>query len=187
LEIKSRGWECAAAVELTKWTRLLPKWASQLPDGALEMGGSDLSELLATIPKIRHTAVHRLPTTARGIGTLVNCAMRFADVLQDPLRVSQLEDLHLDIQNKTKAMELNKNALEEGLIRELRAIQLQREELDRREEELREKTVNSDKENKALMGLLLEESMKRILGGGKEGPDDSSAGFATADEGSEDD
>ncbi|KAF7591633.1 hypothetical protein BBP40_001272 [Aspergillus hancockii] len=185
-EISSRGWECPAAVELTQWTRLLPMWASQLPDGALKLGGSELSELLATIPKIRHTAVHRLPTTARGIGTLVNCAMRLAEALQDPLRMSQLEDLYLDVQSKTEEMELNKNALEEDLVCELISIQLQREELERREEELRAKAVSKDQENKVLMGLLVEESMESIFNGGKAELDDSSTESATGDEGSED-
>ena len=79
-------------------------------------------------------------------------------------------------------MDLTKNALEDQLSRDLRAIQLRREELDRQEEMLRLQTVRNDRENKALMGVLVEEYI--------EGPfkcrvvDDS--GFATADEGEDD-
>lgn len=176
-EIERNGWDCATAVELTKWTRLLPKWSAKLPEECLQLHGSELDTLLYTIRKIRHTAVHRLRTTARGIGELALSAMRLAEVLQDGARISQLEDLHLDIQGKIKAMELSQNALEEHLISALKAIQLQREELDRKEEELRMATVNSDRENRALVGFLIEKSVQRIFG------DESDSGFTTADEG----
>ncbi|KAE8421648.1 hypothetical protein BDV36DRAFT_304377 [Aspergillus pseudocaelatus] len=185
LELESHGWDCAAAVELTKWTRLLMKWSPQLPDVSLQSNGPEFHERLADVSVIRHTAVHRIPTTARGIDTLVVSAMRLTEALRDTLRTSQLEDLHLDIQAKIEAMEFNKNALEEHLSRELEAIQRQREELDRKEVELRAKTIASDNENKGLMGLLVKESMERIFSGGTY--ENSSTGFVTADERAEDD
>lgn len=83
-------------------------------------------------------------------------------------------------------MELNKIALEDNLAHELRAIQLQREELDQEEEQLRAKTTKSDKENKALIGLLIKESIGRILNDKNKAPDDDdSIGFETADDGAE--
>jgi len=178
--------DCAAAKELTEWTRLLAKWAPQLPDDSLQLRGSELDKLLFTIRQIRHAAVHRLPITARGVGLLVLSATRLAEALQDPQRTSQLGDLHFDIQNKIQAMELNKIALEDNLAHELRAIQLQREELDQEEEQLRAKTTKSDKENKALIGLLIKESIGRILNDKNKAPDDDdSIGFETADDGAE--
>ncbi|KAE8163563.1 hypothetical protein BDV40DRAFT_311615 [Aspergillus tamarii] len=185
LELESHGWDCAAAVELTKWTRLLMKWSPQLPDGSLQSNGPEFHERLADVSGIRHTAVHRIPTTARGIDTLVVSAMRLAEALQDTLRTSQLEDLHLDIQAKIEAMEFNKNALEENLRRELEAIQRQREELDRKEVELRAKTIANNNANKGLMGVLVKETMERIFSDGTY--ENSSTGFITADERAEDD
>ncbi|EAW12032.1 uncharacterized protein ACLA_007920 [Aspergillus clavatus NRRL 1] len=185
-EVHDHGWDCAAAVELTKWTKLLSKWTPRLPSEALDLSASDLDTSMYTIRKIRHTAVHRLPTTARGVGAMVLSAMRFAEVLRDALRAAQLEDLHADIQSKIKTMELNKNALEDHFARELRALQLQREELDRQQERLIAMTIKNDKDNKNLMGLLVEESMERIFNGkGRELDDDDLNGFATADDGEE--
>jgi hypothetical protein len=89
--------------------------------------------------------------------------MGLAEVLQDPLRTSQLKEMHLEVHSKSKAMELNKNVLEDTLSKELRAIQWQREELDRREKELVAKVLHDDGANKALVGSLLEESVKRIF------------------------
>lgn len=70
------------------------------------------------------------------IDAFIVSAMRLTEALRDTLRTSQLESLHLDIQVRIKAMEFNKNALEEELSRKLEAIQRQREELDKKEVEV---------------------------------------------------
>ncbi|KAE8152853.1 hypothetical protein BDV25DRAFT_150482 [Aspergillus avenaceus] len=182
LEVERNGWDCAAAVELTKWTKLLTTWLPRLPQGSLRLEGVDLDTLLSTVSQIRHTAVHRLPTTARGLGAMILSAKTLAGALKDSLRVDKLGELYSDIQIKTKVMEMNKDALEGTLFCDLAAIQLQREELNRRERELMAQVAKSDQENKLLMGFLVEQSLRRIF---KE--DDVPCGdysdFETADEG----
>jgi len=182
-EVENHEWDCAAAMELTEWTKFLAKWSPQLPHESLQLRGSQLDTLLSKICQIRHTAVHRQPITATSVSLLVLAAKRLAEALQDPLRTSQLEDLHFDIQNKIQAMELNKNALEANHAHELRAVQLQREELDQKEEQLRAKIINHDKENKTLTGLLVKESIRRIFNDRKSALDDDSAWFEAEDEG----
>ncbi|KJK64717.1 hypothetical protein P875_00011015 [Aspergillus parasiticus SU-1] len=178
-ELERHGWDCAAAVELTKWTNLLMKWSPQLPDGSLQSSGPEFHACLAKVSGIRHTAVHRAPTTAIAIDAFIVSAMRLTEALRDTLRTSQLESLHLDIQAKIKAMEFSKNALEEELSRELEAIQRQREELDKKEVELQAKTIANDNEIKVLMGLLVKKSIERIFCSGTY--EDSLTGVVTAD------
>ena len=60
-------------------------------------------------------------------------------------------------------LQFNKNVLEENLACQLRNIEEERELLNRREERLRAKTVEDDRENKLMMGLLLEESLEQIF------------------------
>ncbi|PIG83952.1 hypothetical protein AARAC_008508 [Aspergillus arachidicola] len=163
LELERHGWDCAAAVELTKWTNHLMKWSPQLPDGSLQSSGPEFHARLAKVSGIRHCI----------------SAMRLTEALRDTLRTSQLESLHLDIQAKIKAMEFSKNALEEELSRELEAIQRQREELDKKEVELQAKTIANDNEVKVLMGLLVKKSIERIFCGGTY--EDSLTGVVTAD------
>ncbi|EYE98319.1 uncharacterized protein EURHEDRAFT_399626 [Aspergillus ruber CBS 135680] len=163
--------------------KFLAKWSPQLPHESLQLRGSQFDTLLSTICQIRHTAVHRQPITATSVSLLVLEAKRLAEALQDPLRTSQLEDLHFDIQNKIQEMELNKNALEANHAHELRALQLQREELDQKEEQLRAKIINSDKENKTLTGLLVKESLKRIFIDRQSALDDDSVGFEAENDG----
>jgi hypothetical protein len=183
-DIEDHGWDCAEAVELTKWTRLIQKRGSTLPSDALLVRGSELSSALSAVHKIRHTAVHRLSTTARGIDTLVLSAMRMTSILQDALRTSQLEDLHLDLVSKTETIELQKKALESALAKDLEEIQSQREELNQKEENIRAKALKNDQEIKSLMGNLIEETVEKVFCHDYRSQWEAEmAGFATADEG----
>jgi hypothetical protein len=161
--LQEHGWDCAAAVELTKWTRILVKHSTKLPMQTLDLKGSSFNEVLIATNKLRHTAVHRLPTTARGVHQLIQSALRLTETLNDPLRTAQLEELHHEIDSKIKAMELNKNVLEDELNAQLQEIQQQREELDRREKDVTATALREDMENKTLIGFLLEEAVQKIF------------------------
>lgn len=161
--LQEKGWECAAAVELTKWSRILAKHSEKLPKNVLALNSPPLNEVLFSTHKLRHSAVHRLPTTARGVNQLIESALRLTETLQDHVRAAQLEELHSEIDSKIKAMELNKNVLESGFTQELQEIGRQREELDRKEERLRAEILANDSENKSLVGSLLEESVRKIF------------------------
>ncbi|KUL81336.1 hypothetical protein ZTR_10421 [Talaromyces verruculosus] len=161
--LEDRAWDCAAAVELTKWTRLLAKKAEKFPQHAFKIGNVPLNEILFATHKIRHTAVHRLPTTCLGVGALVESAVILAETLQDSLRTAKFEDLRLEIDSKIKSMELNKNVLENTLCQKLQEIQRQRDDLDLQEKELREKVIRDDGENKNLIGDLLEDCVNRLF------------------------
>ncbi|KAF2187139.1 hypothetical protein K469DRAFT_749501 [Zopfia rhizophila CBS 207.26] len=89
--------------------------------------------------------------------------MGVTETLQGTLRAAQLEELHNEIDSKTKAMELNKNVLEVGLARELQEIRRRREELDKEESRLTANMLEEDLENKLLIGSLLEESVRKIF------------------------
>ncbi|OKL62443.1 hypothetical protein UA08_02580 [Talaromyces atroroseus] len=139
------------------------KNSKKFPHYAFKLGEASLNEILFATHKLRHTAVHRLPTTCRGVEALIKSAIILAETLQDPLRTAQLEDLRLDIDSKIKAMELNKNVLEDTLSQELQKIQRQREELDRQEKDLTARIIREDRENKFLIGSLLEDSVNRFF------------------------
>lgn len=187
--IEHHSWDCAAAAELTVWTRLFSERAAALPPGSLKLAGTSNSksqassslasfpDLLRTVTTLRHTAVHRLPTTAYGISRLLEAAAALADTLQDPRRASQLEQLRFDFDTKIRALELSKTAIEDKAVRELEEINRRRAELDKMERELRVRMVAEDRDNKALVGRLLEDSVKDIFqtgsggGGGLKHPD----------------
>ena len=166
--LKQKKWECSSAVELTKWIKIFRKKEGKvhLPPLPPEIDSDTLGVILAKVSDLRHTAVHRLPTTAKGISRLLEHAVKFAQILQDTVRAAQLDDMRSALDSQIQAMELNKNALEDMATVELLEIQRQREELDRREAALIDGMLKDDLENKALVGQLLEDNARGIFHGG---------------------
>ncbi|KAI1772566.1 hypothetical protein F4818DRAFT_424788 [Hypoxylon cercidicola] len=163
--LEEQGLDCASSVELTKWTRLLAKIADKMPQEAFHLAVTPLTDILFATNKLRHSAVHRLPTTARGIQDLVKSAVALTFALNDQKRAGQLEEMCYELDSKIKAMELNKNVLENSVKVGLEEIQRQREALDRKETEMIANMIRDDRENKGLIGILLEDSVGRILEG----------------------
>ncbi|KAF4908253.1 hypothetical protein CGCVW01_v012305 [Colletotrichum viniferum] len=155
--LSERGWDCASAVELTKWARILCK---ELPQG---LSGVTVQSALVSTHQLRHTAVHRLCTTARGISRLLESAVGLAEALNDVPRAAQLEELKSELDGKIKAMELSKNVLEDRAAAGLEEIRRQREELDRQEKQLVLDMLTEDREYKDLVGKLLVASVKDIF------------------------
>ena len=167
--LKQKGWDCPAAGELTEWVKVLRRQKGN-PDVASFLNGpgsTGTNALFQKVCTLRHTAVHRVPTTARGITNLLGSAVKLSRLLQDEQRAEQLDDIRLELDSQIGAMELNKNALEDSVTTELREIQRQREELDRREAELIDGMVDNDLRNKVFVGQLLEEYVKDTFEKGK--------------------
>jgi hypothetical protein len=158
--LEENKWDCAEAVELTKWTRTLPKRCEKLPASAIDNGSeAPLKEVFFSTNVLRHTAVHRLSTTAREVHKMVQSASRLAQTLGDHSRAAELENLHLEIGSRIRDMELNKNFLENRLDEQLQAISEQRAELDRNEKKAVATMLQEDQENKFLIGSFLEDAV----------------------------
>jgi hypothetical protein len=163
--LEEHKWDCAEAVELTKWTRTLAKSCDKVPASALDNSSeAPLKEVFFSTNELRHTAVHRLLTTARGIHKMMQSASRFAQTLGDHSRAAELEKLHLEIGSRIRDMELNKNFLENRLDEQLQAISEQRAELDRKEKEAIAIMLQEDQENKLLIGSFLEDAVNTTFG-----------------------
>jgi hypothetical protein len=162
--LEDNKWDCAEAVELTKWTRLLAKRCDKLPDHAIDSDSkASLDQIFYSTNVLRHTAVHRLSTNAKGVQKMIQSASVLAKTLGDHPRATQLERLRQDIESRIRDMEFNKNFLENRLDEQLRAIEEQRAELDRQEREAIATMLKDDQENKMLIGSLLEASCKEAF------------------------
>lgn len=160
--LQQKKWDCPAAVELTQWVKVFRAEKGLLCQGS-DLSTQKASQLLTTISNLRHTAVHRVRTTAKGVSMLLGSAIKLAQILQDSLRSSQLEELRTDVDHQIRAMELNKNVLEDIASHEIREIQHERERLDNMEAELIHGMLKDDMNNKALVGQVLESSVHRIF------------------------
>ncbi|KAL9029218.1 MAG: hypothetical protein Q9196_002514 [Gyalolechia fulgens] len=163
--LTERKWDCAEAIELNKWTLMMMKKHGKLPAGAFKDPDSGIQSVLLAVNSLRHSAVHRLRISAKGILQMIDAAVRFAETLSDAARASQLEELCKELQSMVKSQELNKNYLETKLRDELDEIKRQREELAKREQDAISTIVIEDNDNTLFVGSLIEGKLRCILDG----------------------
>ena len=162
--LEDNNWDCAEAVELTEWTRTLAKRYDKIPVHAIKnKSKTSLEDVFLSTNVLRHTAVHRLSTSAKGVHKIIQSASRLAKALGDRPRAARLERLHLEIESRLRDMEINKNFLENRLDEQLRAISEQHAELDRMEQEAIATMLKDDQENKILIASFLEASCREAF------------------------
>ena len=165
--LDQRRWDCKEAIELNKWTHAAIKRLDKLPSSFSSAFANDstlsLANVLVSANRLRHSAVHRLPTTAKGILEMIHSATRFARVLRDTTREQQFNELHRELEGKIRALELNKNFLETKLEQELQDIAQQRRELDEKEKEAIAAMLREDEDHGSLIGILVSDSVNQIF------------------------
>ena len=161
-------WDCPQAIELNNWTFIVAKQMHKLPshcfgDLDTDKNPMSLASVLTSVNELRHTAVHRLRTTAKGILEMIRSATRFAGALGDLSCQQQLDELHGRLDGKIRALELNKNFLESRLEKEMHDLARQREELDKKERNAVSTMRKEDKDYGWLIGTLLSQDVNEIL------------------------
>jgi hypothetical protein len=142
----------------------LAKLCDKLPAAAIfNDTGIPLNTIFSSIYSLRHSAVHRLPTSAQGIRKMIQSAIRLAVTLGDNTRAASLELVETALDCRIKDMQLNKNFLENRLDGQLKMIQEQRAELDRKETDAVATMLREDIENKLLIGSILEASVREAF------------------------
>ena len=132
------GWDCPEAVELTKWTKLLPLYS-----GEFVTGTNTRDELFSSLRELRHTAVHRL-RTASGVERLAKNAQLFLDALKDSDHSQRVSILRRELNKAIEELKRNKDLLEGRYLAELKEIQARRAALDRWERDAKNIMVNGD-------------------------------------------
>lgn len=168
--LDQRQWDCSEAIELNIWTHVVVKCLSKLSSHCFEIFDSfdndpstSLASILISINTLRHSAVHRLHTTAKGILEMIRSATSFARTLRDLTCQHQLEELHQELEGKVRALELNKNFLGTRVERELQDIAEQRKLLDEKEQLVFTNMLKEDEDYESLIGSLLSQSVDQIF------------------------
>jgi hypothetical protein len=168
------GFDCPAAVELTKWTKILSKHRPILVlKNAPSLKDYSLNRLLATARNIRNIAVHRIPTAAVEVARLVGAAAALAETLQDHERAASLQMMHGEIKEKMERIEAERRVRKQQADLELEEIRRVREELGRRVRDIAAGLLEEDARCKRTVGKLLEEAAGRALAGGGHGVRDA--------------
>ena len=159
--LKEQRWSCSEAVELSTWSKVLPRLFIRINVAATTFQSVEaLTQAFQATHQLRHASVHRLPTSAKGIEGMLQNALNLATALQDQGRMIKLCKILMDFKATAQDMELHKNDLESELDEELREIREQREALDKREKEAKRNMLQQDSENTATISSLFEQSIK---------------------------
>jgi hypothetical protein len=168
------GFDCPAAVELTKWTKILSKHRPILVlKNAPSLKDYSLNRLLATARNIRNIAVHRIPTAAVEVARLVGAAAALAETLQDHERAASLQMMHGEIKEKMEGIEAERRVRKQQAELELEEIRRAQEELYRRVRDIAAGLLEEDASCRRTVGKLLEEAAGRALAGGAHGVRDA--------------
>ncbi|KAL2037308.1 hypothetical protein N7G274_009997 [Stereocaulon virgatum] len=94
--MEAQRWHEVESIELTQWVKIFCKRTENLPTSATRsVPGKSLKQVLNDTNSLRHAAVHRLPTTAAEIVSMLRAAHLFTTILNDPLRTSEIERIRI--------------------------------------------------------------------------------------------
>ena len=155
--MEARRWHEVESIELTEWTKRFLKYAKSLPPSAIKrISGKSIAQVLFGTSALRHSAVHRLPTSAAGILNMIHAAMTFAEALNDPKRVERVEEIKTQLEASIDEIVQHQNLLERKLKEQLEDIARRRAELEELERSSIEEMLATDKEQRTVVGSALE-------------------------------
>ena len=155
--MEARKWHEVESIELTAWTRRFLKYAKSLPPSAIKrISGKSIAQVLFETSALRHSAVHRLPTSAAGILNMLHAAMTFAEALNDPKRAERVAEIKSQLEASIEEIVQHQNLLERKLKEQLEDIARRRAELDELERSSITEMLATDKEQRSVVGSALE-------------------------------
>lgn len=162
--MKAREWYDAESIELTQWTQRVSKRTKSLPPSAIKSiaGKSNAAVLLGT-SKLRHSAVHRLRTSASGILQLLNGAIIFAEALNDLKRAEKIADIKQQLEASVEEIVQHQNLLERKLTDQLEDIARRKAELAELEKSSIEEMLTTDEQQRTKVGLALERMISGVF------------------------
>ncbi|KAI1755342.1 hypothetical protein F4782DRAFT_488194 [Xylaria castorea] len=155
--LEKNKWDCSEAAELNLWSAEFLRRQNEFSDKVDDVR-KPLAILLRSVANIRHTAVHRVCISAKGLEQFLLNAESFTMLLGDTTRLQSLTELRQNIQQSIEELERNKHVLSSKFRETLKRIAAQRAELDRIEEMAISDMMREDGEYQAFAGRNLEEA-----------------------------
>ncbi|KAH6874201.1 hypothetical protein B0T10DRAFT_449413 [Thelonectria olida] len=159
--LQKNRWDCPESAELNIWATEFLQRQSEFADRKSNTG-KPLEKLFHSVADVRHTAVHRIRVSARGIEQFLLDAEGLATLLEDEVCLKSLTKLRRDTQLVIGELERNKHVLSSKLGETLKRTAAQRAELDRIEEEAIAEMVKEDGEYQVFAGSNLEQAIVSI-------------------------
>ncbi|KAK4691661.1 hypothetical protein P7C71_g5383, partial [Lecanoromycetidae sp. Uapishka_2] len=155
--MEAQKWNEAESIELTQWSKRVSKYAKSLPPSAIKpIPGKSLAEVLFGTSTLRHSAVHRLPTSAAGIVNMLSAAITFAEVLRDSKRAEKVAEIKTKLEASIEEIVHHQNLLERKLMDQFEDIARRRAELDELERSSIEEMLATDKKQRTEVASAFE-------------------------------
>jgi len=155
--LQKNQWDCPESAELNLWALEFLRRQSIFADK--ENVGKPLDKLFRSIADIRHTAVHRLRVSAKGIEQFALDAESLVTLLGDLTSLELLTKLRRDTQLTIEELERNKHILSSKLGETLKSIAAERARLDCLEEVAIADMEKEDRDYQLFAGTNLENAM----------------------------
>ena len=157
--MKARKWHEAESIELTEWTKRFSKYAKSLPPSAIKpIPGKSIAEVLFGTSTLRHSAVHRLSTSAAGILNILSSAITFAEALNDSKRADKIAEIKTQLEASIEEILQHQNLLECKLTGQFEDIARRRAELDVLERSSIEEMLETDEKQRTEVGSAFEKT-----------------------------
>lgn len=162
--LENAGFDCPAAVELTKWAKILSSHRDRLGTTvAPSLKGPSFPGLLASMRKLRNVAVHRIPAATVVVSELVASAAELTEMLQDGPRAALMREIDQEIKANIRVVQAARGFLGDKVARELEEINRAREELDQREKQVAANMSREDADHRRELGQLLEQAVGNAI------------------------
>ena len=162
--MKAENWTEAESIELNRWTRRFLKYAKSLPPSAMKLvPGKSISEVLSATDILRHSAVHRLPTSAAGMLNMLGVAVTFLEVFNDSKRAEKITEIKVQLGANLQDIVRHQNLLERKFGDQLEDIARQRARLDSLERSTIEEMLATDMKQRTEVGSALESFLTSCL------------------------
>ena len=155
--MEERKWNEAESIELNDWTKRFLKYMKSLPPSAIKtIPGKSRAEVLFMTSVLRHSAVHRLPTSAAGILNILSAAITFAEALNDSERAEKVVKIKTQLEGSIEEIVQHQGLLERKLTDQFEDIARRRAELDELERSSIEEMRATDKKQRTQIGSAFE-------------------------------
>ncbi|KAI4248992.1 MAG: hypothetical protein L6R42_009120, partial [Xanthoria sp. 1 TBL-2021] len=151
--MKARRWDEPESIELTQWTRRFLQITENLPATAIIMtSGQSPKDVLLATSSLRHSAVHRLRTSAAGIMQMLKAAVTFTEALNDSKRAEKIIKIKTQLEASIEEIVQHQNLLERKLTDQFQDIARRRAELDELERSCVQEMLAADEQQRSEVG-----------------------------------
>jgi hypothetical protein len=162
--LKKHGWNCAAAIELTKSLSLVKSCMKDLPDNCVSTAEkASFQQIAPVLAQLRHAAVHRRQLGSDELLHYIWSALKLVEIVRHKENMAVLQRLSTQIEIHAKNMDHHAEAMKQHANCTLSQIQKEKETLAQKERNLQEFILQQQIDIPAAAGKALFDSVNAFL------------------------